>query len=151
MRLSGYPLSVPLSHFHPTLSLCTPLPLSLSCPVWVPSSHCPGLSLQHSFPWLAFSAHFPSGPSMAPPHLPLIAQTSRLLSTPRAAAVPAQAHCSPSTQTPFSDSHHTAVLGLSAHQGSDSFESYFIFAATVGQQSGYTYLTDEAPKGKKSP
>lgn len=93
-----------LSHFHPALSLCTPG--SLSFPIWGPSSHCPWLSLQHPFPWLASSAHFPPGPRMAPPRPPLIAQTSWFLSTPPAAAVPAQAHLSPSTHTRFSDPSH---------------------------------------------
>lgn len=147
MCLSGYPLSVPRSHFYPTLSVCTPLPLSLSFPIWVPSSHCPWLSLQHPFPsllLLPFSSRAQHGPS----RLPLIAQSSWVLSTPPAAAVLAQAHLSPSTQA-----HHTAVVGLSAHQGSGSCKSYFIFIATLGQQPGYTHLTvgkTEAPKGKKN-
>lgn len=85
--------SVPLSHCLSVLSKLGPI------------SPLPRLSLQHPSPWLA-SPHFPPGPSMAPPRLSLIAQTW-LLSTPPAAAVPAQALLSPAPRL-GSQTHHTA-------------------------------------------
>ncbi|KAF6125371.1 hypothetical protein HJG60_009857 [Phyllostomus discolor] len=102
-----------LSHFHCSLSLCGSPPLSLppsllSCldPVFPLPLALPAVP----FPWLASPVHFPPGPSMASPRLPGIAQTSWLLSTPPAPAVPAYTHPSPSTHICLRDSSYLLPL-----------------------------------------